>query len=77
MLRQSDQDLATVVSAGITLFEALAAYDTLKKMGLAIRVIDLYSIKPVAAAALADAARATGHSSPWKTTTRRGASAKR
>ena len=61
VLRHSDQDRATVVSAGITLFESLAAYDTLKKMGIAIRVIDLYSIKPIAAAALADAARATGH----------------
>ena len=61
VLRHSDQDRATVVTAGITLFEALAAYDTLKKMGIAIRVIDLYSIKPIAAAALADAARATGH----------------
>ena len=61
VLRQSDQDLATVVGAGVTLFEALAAYDTLKKMGIAIRVIDLYSIKPIDAATLADAAQATGH----------------
>ena len=49
-----------MVGAGITLFEALAAYDTLQKMGIAIRVIDLYSIKPIAAATLADAAQATG-----------------
>ena len=60
VLRHSQKDRATVVGAGITLFEALAAYDTLQKMGIAIRVIDLYSIKPIAAATLADAARATG-----------------
>jgi transketolase len=60
VLRHSQKDRATVVGAGITLFEALAAYDTLQKMGIAIRVIDLYSIKPIAAATLADAAQATG-----------------
>jgi transketolase len=60
VLRHSQEDRATVISAGITLFEALAAYDTLQKMGIAIRVIDLYSIKPIAAATLADAAQATG-----------------
>ncbi len=60
VLRHSPKDRATVVSVGITLFEALAAYDALQKMGIAIRVIDLYSLKPIAAPTLADAARATG-----------------
>jgi transketolase len=60
VLRHSQQDRATVVSAGITLFEALAAYETLQKMGIAIRVIDCYCLKPIAAATLADAASATG-----------------
>jgi transketolase len=60
VLRHSAQDRATVVGAGITVFEALAAYDSLKKMGVAIRVIDCYCLKPIAAATLADAARATG-----------------
>jgi transketolase len=60
VLRHSQQDRVTVVSAGITLFEALAAHDTLQKMGIAIRVIDCYCLKPIAAATLADAARATG-----------------
>ena len=77
VLRHSDQDRATVVSAGITLFEALAAYDTLKKMGLAIRVIDLYSIKPIAATPWLTPPGPRDTSSPWKTTTRRGALAKR
>jgi transketolase len=60
VLRHGPKDRATVVSAGITLFEALAAFDILQKMGIAIRVIDLYSIKPIAVAALAHAARETG-----------------
>jgi transketolase len=60
VLRHSQQDKVTVVSAGITLFEALAAHDALQKIGIAIRVIDCYCLKPIATATLADAARATG-----------------
>jgi transketolase len=60
VLRQSDVDKATVVGAGVTLFEALKAYDLLKKDGIAIRVIDAYSIQPIDAATLKAAARATG-----------------
>jgi transketolase len=46
VLRNSTSDLATVVAAGVTLYEALAAYEVLKKDGILIRVIDLYSIQP-------------------------------
>jgi len=59
VLRQSAGDVATVVGAGVTLFEALAAYDELQKEGINIRVIDLYSVKPVDAATLLAAAKAT------------------
>jgi transketolase len=59
VLRQSPGDLATVVAAGVTVFEALKAYDELKKAGIAIRVIDLYSVKPVDEKTLREAARAT------------------
>ncbi|MDH4066685.1 MAG: transketolase, partial [Acidobacteriota bacterium] len=55
VLRQSDADVATVVGAGVTLFEALKAYDLLKAEGLSIRVIDLYSIQPIDAQALINA----------------------
>jgi transketolase len=41
-----------VVTSGITLFEALAAYDQLKAEGIAIRVIDLFSVKPIDEATL-------------------------
>jgi transketolase len=59
VLRQSDNDLATVIGAGVTLFEALAAYEELRQEGINIRVIDLYSVKPVDAATLLTAARFT------------------
>ena len=49
-----------VVAAGITLHEALKAYEELKKEGMLIRVIDLYSVKPVDAATLALAADDAG-----------------
>jgi transketolase len=59
VLRQNDQDVATVVGAGITIFEALKAYDELKAKNISIRVIDLYSVQPVDAATLTAAGRAT------------------
>ena len=59
VLRQSNADVATVVGAGVTLFEALKAYDLLKKKGIAIRVIDAYSVQPIDAATLIEAAQAT------------------
>ncbi len=60
VLRASDDDVATVVAAGITLHEALAAYEILQGDGIGIRVIDLYSVKPLDRATLSEAARATG-----------------
>ncbi|MBA2284342.1 MAG: transketolase, partial [Ktedonobacteraceae bacterium] len=47
VVRQSANDQATVVAAGITLHEALKAYDQLKGEGILIRVIDAYSVKPM------------------------------
>jgi transketolase len=60
LLRRSGSDRATVVAAGITLHETLAAYDDLKKRGIMIRVIDLYSIKPIDGKALRQAGEETG-----------------
>ena len=60
VLRQSGNDVATVIGAGVTVFEALKAYDSLKAAGTAIRVIDLYSVAPVDKEGLVAAARATG-----------------
>ena len=59
VLRRSDSDVATVIGGGITVFEALAAQKTLAAQGVNIRVIDLYSLQPIDAAALVAAARET------------------
>ena len=40
-------DKVTIVGAGVTLFEALKAADTLKADGINVTVIDAYSIKPL------------------------------
>jgi transketolase len=59
VLRQGAGDVATVIGAGITVFEALEAYDELAAAGSAIRVVDLYSLQPIDAASLLRCARAT------------------
>ncbi len=60
VLRQSASDVATVVGAGVTVFEALAAYDLLRKDGIFIRVIDAYSVQPIDTDTLVAAGRQTG-----------------
>ena len=60
VVRQSPQDQVTVIGAGITLHEALKAADELKSQGTAIRVIDLYCVKPIDGKALAEQIKATG-----------------
>jgi transketolase len=59
VLRHSESDVATVIGAGVTVFEALKAHDELEKQGIKIRVVDLYSLQPVDAAALVRCARQT------------------
>jgi transketolase len=60
VLRQSDNDRAAVIAAGVTLHEALKAHDELAKNGIAVRVIDLYCVKPIDGEALGEHVRATG-----------------
>ena len=59
VLRQSANDALTIVAAGVTLFEALKAYDKLKATGISVRVIDLYSIVPIDRTTLLESASAT------------------
>lgn len=59
VLRQSGQDKVTVIGAGVTLHEALKAADQLKPQGTAIRVIDLYCVKPLDGKAIAEQIAAT------------------
>ena len=55
-----DGDDITLVGAGVTLHEALAAAEELARDGVEARVIDLYSVKPVDTQTLARAASETG-----------------
>ena len=59
VLKASDSDLFTIVGAGITLHEALKAYEELKNKGIYVRVIDLYSVKPLNADLLKQALNET------------------
>lgn len=46
-MRESENDLLSVVAGGVTIFEALKAYEHLKELNISIRVIDIFSVKPV------------------------------
>lgn len=59
VVHRSDHDAATVVAAGITVVEAIRAYQQLATEGIAVRIIDAYSIKPIDAVTLRQAARET------------------
>jgi transketolase len=59
-LRSSDKDQATIIAAGITIHEALKAYEELKAQGINVRVIDAYSVKPLDRHTVRKAASETG-----------------
>jgi transketolase len=59
LLRSSESDAVTLIGAGVTLHHCLEAADRLARDGVSCRVIDLYSIKPIDAGALREAAQAT------------------
>jgi transketolase len=59
VLKESPDDVATVIAAGVTVDQALDAHKKLKASGTSIRVIDLYSLAPVDRDGLLAAARAT------------------
>jgi transketolase len=60
VLRHSSDDRLTLVGTGITVHEALEAWEQLKTAGIAVRVVDAYSIEPIDAVTLRNAADATG-----------------
>ena len=59
-LRRSEADAVTLIGAGVTLHEALAAADLLAESGVSARVIDAYSVKPIDGVAIREAVAATG-----------------
>jgi transketolase len=58
-VRSSDDDAVTVIASGITVPEAMKAADELQESGIALRVIDAYSIKPIDGDTIRAAARVT------------------
>ena len=60
IVRQSPNDRATVIGAGITLHEALKAASKLESSGTAVRIIDVYTVKPIDKRTILKAARETG-----------------
>jgi transketolase len=59
-LASSDADAVTLVGAGITLHECLAARELLAGAGINARVLDCYSVKPIDAVTLRSALDDTG-----------------
>ena len=60
VLRESEKDVVTIVAAGVTVFEALKAYGVLRNEGIAVRIIDAYSLQPIDQAKLLVAGHQTG-----------------
>ena len=58
-MRKSDNDQVTVVGSGVTLHEAITAYDVLKAEGINIRVVDPFTLKPIDKELLAECSKAT------------------
>ena len=58
-LRSSAKDEVTIIAAGVTVHEALKAYAILLQEGIVVRIIDLYSIKPIDGPTLIQAAQET------------------
>ncbi len=59
--RRSAKDVATIVAAGVTVYEAIKAANQLANKKIQVRVIDCYSVQPIDRAALIKAARVTKH----------------
>ncbi|MCS7224975.1 MAG: transketolase [Armatimonadetes bacterium] len=61
VLRSSPKDRLTIVAAGVTVFESLKAAQILSDKGISVRVVDLYSVKPIDKNTLLSCARETGN----------------
>jgi transketolase len=60
VVRSSPDDQVTLIGAGVTLHNCLAAADQLAGDGIRARIVDLYSVKPIDTQTLLEAAAATG-----------------
>jgi transketolase len=60
ILKKDNRDVACIISAGITVHEALKAYELLKSQNIYVSIIDLYSIKPFDKETVMNVAKASG-----------------
>ena len=60
VIRQGQADRVAIIAAGVTVHNAIEAAAQLDREGIAVRVLDCYSVKPIDRQALREAARATG-----------------
>jgi len=60
VIKKSASDVAVVISAGVTLYEALKAAEILEKQGINIRIVDLFTIKPLDIATIKTQAQECG-----------------
>ena len=58
LVKRGARDRAAVIAAGVTVHEAVKAYDTLRAEGIEIRVVDAYTIKPIDKATLEETVKA-------------------
>jgi transketolase len=61
VLRCGSNDAVAVVAAGVTIEQALKAYDKLKQQGIEIQIVDLFSVRPVDRDLLLQAARSANN----------------
>ena len=60
VLHESDKDVATIITSGIMVDEALKAYEALQAEGISVRVIDMFTWKPLDEELVIKAAKETG-----------------
>lgn len=60
VIRATNTDKVTIVSCGVTLFEALKAADQLRKEEINVRIVDAYSIKPIDKNTICECVKETG-----------------
>ena len=60
VLHESDKDVATIITSGIMVDESLKAYEALQAEGINVRVIDMFTWKPLDEELVIKAAKETG-----------------
>ena len=60
VLHESDNDVATIITSGIMVDESLKAYEALQAEGINVRVIDMFTWKPLDEELVIKAAKETG-----------------